>query len=283
MDIGLVLSGGMAKGAYQVGALKAISEFIPREDIKCVSCASVGVLNGYAYVTGQVDKAEDMWRNFCADEGKTVINKVLKSAALQDIITRLSEDSPALSADFYTTLLDATNKTTVYKNLNVQALDAKEYLQASVAMPFYNDAIKIEGVSYFDGAVIDNIPVYPLFKRKLDYIVCIYFDDVCYKFENDSFDNRIIKVTFPSDSVIKQSVVFKKESIDRMIDDGYKRTKEILSKMLADGYENVESVYKNIEENDKADNERNLRVTGDVMVTNLNKITKRFVKRKIVL
>lgn len=27
-DIGLVLSGGMVKGAYQIGALKAISEYI---------------------------------------------------------------------------------------------------------------------------------------------------------------------------------------------------------------------------------------------------------------
>ena len=46
MKIGLVLCGGMAKGAYQIGVLRAIREFVPREDITTISCASVGVLNG---------------------------------------------------------------------------------------------------------------------------------------------------------------------------------------------------------------------------------------------
>ena len=48
MNIGLVLAGGMAKGALQLGALYALSEFIPLEEIKYVSCASVGALNSYA-------------------------------------------------------------------------------------------------------------------------------------------------------------------------------------------------------------------------------------------
>ena len=46
MNIGLVLSGGMAKGAYQVGALKAINELFPKGSIKYISASSIGVLNG---------------------------------------------------------------------------------------------------------------------------------------------------------------------------------------------------------------------------------------------
>ena len=49
MNIGLVLSGGMAKGAYQVGALTAIKEIIPDGNIKYISASSVGALNSYAY------------------------------------------------------------------------------------------------------------------------------------------------------------------------------------------------------------------------------------------
>ena len=51
MNIGLVLSGGMGKVAYQIGALRALNEFIPLKEIKYISFASVGVLNGYAYAT----------------------------------------------------------------------------------------------------------------------------------------------------------------------------------------------------------------------------------------
>ena len=65
MNIGLVLSGGMAKGALQLGALYALSEFIPLEEIKYVCCASVGTLNGYAYMTNKLEQAKKMWSELC--------------------------------------------------------------------------------------------------------------------------------------------------------------------------------------------------------------------------
>ena len=43
--IGLVLSGGMAKGAYQAGALCAINEYFSPTDFDYVSSASIGTLN----------------------------------------------------------------------------------------------------------------------------------------------------------------------------------------------------------------------------------------------
>ena len=58
MNIGLVLSGGMAKGAYQIGALKAILNFLPIDEIKYISCASVGTLNGYAFAVNKLEHAE---------------------------------------------------------------------------------------------------------------------------------------------------------------------------------------------------------------------------------
>ena len=72
MNIGLVLSGGMAKGAFQIGALKALNSFIPLKEIKYVSCSSVGVLNGYSYITGNLDKGEKAWRTICADTPRSV-------------------------------------------------------------------------------------------------------------------------------------------------------------------------------------------------------------------
>ena len=62
MNIGLVLSGGMAKGAYQIGALKALNNFVPLEEIKYISAASVGVLNGYAYATNNIENADTLRR-----------------------------------------------------------------------------------------------------------------------------------------------------------------------------------------------------------------------------
>ena len=97
MNIGLVLSGGMAKGAFQIGALKALNSFIPLKEIKYVSCSSVGVLNGYSYITGNLDKGEKAWRTICADTPKLSIGKILKN----NILKFRTELPKGISALFY--------------------------------------------------------------------------------------------------------------------------------------------------------------------------------------
>lgn len=284
MNIGLVLSGGMAKGAYQIGALKAIENLIPREDIKYISCASIGVLNGYAYATDNLKTAEKLWRKLCTTEdSRMFIGQILKSNILQKTIVRLHKPEAQLPPKFYTALFDYSHKNIVYKNLtNVDAERIPQYLKASVSMPVYNKSVKIDDVSYFDGAMIDNIPVYPLLKYNLDYIICVYFDDTCYKFESDVFDNRIVKITFPSKNVLKQSLLFQKDGIDEMITRGYDRTNYILKTVLSSGYDNLEEIYNTIELiNKEYQSTSSLRITGDVLVTNLNRITQRLTKRKI--
>ena len=158
MNIGLVLAGGMAKGAYQIGALQALSEFVPLEEIKYISCASIGVLNGYAYATGNLAEAETMWRNFCKDDKKLIISQVLKSSVLQENIVNLYESKSELSSDFYCVLLDLSHRSVVYKNLStVESSQIPLYLKASVAMPVFNRAVQVEDVSYFDGHCICKV------------------------------------------------------------------------------------------------------------------------------
>ena len=283
MNIGLVLSGGMAKGAYQIGALRALNEFVPLSEIKYISCASVGVLNGYAYATENLDLAEEMWENVCDNnDTRHFITQILKSSMLQKSIVKLHSSEHSLNSNFYCSLLDLSNRNIVYKDLSkVQSERIPLYLKASVAMPIYNKSVNIGKKFYYDGAVIDNIPVYPLLKHNLDYIICVYFDDTCYKFENTYFDNKVIKLTFPCENMLRQSVIFKQDSIEKMIKSGYERTVYLLKTIFAEGYENLDYIYKTIEQMNKS-NKNSLRITGDVLVTNLNKITQKLTKRKIL-
>ena len=176
MNIGLVLSGGMAKGAFQVGALRAISNYIPLDEIKYISGSSVGVLNGYAFATQNLDGVEKMWMNLCENSSKMLISRVLRSEVLQNDIKKLYRANNTINTNFYCSLLDITHKKLVYKNLaKVDKEKLPLFLKASVAMPVYNKAVKIGSTSYFDGAMVDNIPVFPLMKHNLDYIICIYF------------------------------------------------------------------------------------------------------------
>lgn len=284
MNIGLVLSGGMAKGAFQLGALKALQNFIPNGKIKYISCASVGVLNGYSYATGKLDHMEALWGGICGGDQKRFVGNVLKSDVLQQSIKSLY--SPDDNRDFklYTTLFNTEQNNLAYVNLSAIDKDAiPVYLKASVAMPVYNHAVNIGDISYYDGAMVDNIPVYPLLKQDLDYIICIYFDDVCYKFENAEFDSKIIKLTFPAEGAVRQSLVFKPDSIQKMLKDGYDISENILAQVFKNGYEDLEYIYKEIQRSSVKTPEKSLRVTGDVLVTNLNKVAQKFAKKRILL
>lgn len=281
--IGLVLSGGMGKGAYQIGALKALSKYFQPMDFEYVSAASVGVLNSYAYLTGNLEKAHDIWTSVNLQGDKRFITSVLKSAFLQDIITSIVSDN-RIPTTFYVPLLDLPhNELNYYNFTDISTADMESYLKASVAMPFYNKGIVIGDKTLYDGAVVDNIPVYPVLKHELDYVICIYFDDFNYVFEDHSLDNRIIKLTFPDNKLVSNSVNIKHESIMYMIEEGYRRTDEILSSIFAEGTDNLPAIYSRIAERNLQDSKKKIRITGDVVVTNMNRLLKKIVRSKKVL
>ena len=141
--------------------------------------------------------------------------------------------------------------------------------------------MKLDDCSFYDGGFVDNIPVHPITKHKLDYLICIYFDDIGYKFESNAFDKKIIKITFPDMNNIKNSFFITSQSIDDMIKEGYEHAHKILSKAFANGYEDKEFVLARIKKvNSRAENPK-LRLTTDVVITNVNKALSLFAKRKI--
>ncbi|MGN0375670.1 MAG: patatin-like phospholipase family protein [Butyrivibrio sp.] len=281
MNIGLVLSGGMAKGAYQVGALQAISEVFPKGSISYVSASSIGVLNSYGFLTGRLEQLADTWRNIEYDGTRALIGSMLKSTYLQQSIKDICKPEDKIDETFYITLMNLKRRIVDYQNLHhVDSSLLPKYLKASVAMPLYNRPVMIGGENYYDGAVIDNIPIYPLMKHKIDYIICIYFDEYGYIFENEYFDNKILKLTYSNNKVITDSLTFSRGAIDNMIVSGYEKTAGILREVFANGIEDYEYIYHMIEERNRGA-ERKIRITGDLAVTNINKVTQKLAKRKI--
>ena len=60
-EYALCLEGGGAKGAYQIGAWRALKEAGVR--INAVAGTSVGALNGALICMGDLETAEDIWKN----------------------------------------------------------------------------------------------------------------------------------------------------------------------------------------------------------------------------
>ena len=82
MKIGLVLSGGGDKGAYQVGAWKALEEFGISKEIKVISGTSIGALNTVFFDTLSADDLIEKWLNINMIEtfqvNKDRIDKLIK-------------------------------------------------------------------------------------------------------------------------------------------------------------------------------------------------------------
>lgn len=284
MHIGLVLSGGMGKGAYQIGALTAIDEFFNPSDFEYVSAASIGVLNTYAYLTNGLEKARQIWESVNLKGEKRFITSVLKSFFLQDIITTIVSPE-RIENNFYVPLLDLRNRELSYYNFKeISPAEIDPYLRASIAMPFYNKGISIGEKTLYDGAVVDNIPVYPvLLKNDLDYVICIYFDDFNYIFEDYAADNKIIKLTFPDDKIISNSININHDAITYMLCEGYSRTKRVLSDIFSAGTDDLHTIYQKIEQNNSYEDKKKIRITGDVVVTNMNRVVRKVVRHKQIL
>ena len=76
-EYGIVLEGGGARGAYQIGAWRALKEAGVK--IKGISGTSVGALNGALICMGDLEKAERIWKNISYSRIMDVDDEVMKN------------------------------------------------------------------------------------------------------------------------------------------------------------------------------------------------------------
>ena len=156
------------------------------------------------------------------------------------------------------------------------------YLRAGISIPIYNKQVQIGSGFYSDGAFIDNTPIYPLYEKSLDYILCIYFDDCSYAFENEAFDKKVIKLPLPLKNLFTETFVLNKDGVAAMIARGYDATKQTLDVVFKNGTQDIDFIRSVSALLDK-DKPGKYRITGEVVIRNLNKVTKRIAARKVLL
>lgn len=173
---GLVLSGGGGKGSYQAGVFRALAEKGVLDYITAISGASVGALNLLMYATGEVEKAQEIWKNISPEQFFTVNTSInglddgfLSRKGIEDIIDRHvdlnlicnNEKSLYVSTTEYS---ENESEKVKYFSLNYRPKNQiRDIILASAAMPFIYSAIEIEGKMYRDGGLMDNLPIRPLY------------------------------------------------------------------------------------------------------------------------
>lgn len=119
--IGLVLSGGGGKGAYQIGVWKALKEFNIDRYVKFVSGTSVGALNATLFTNGDYQKAEDLWLNLKKED-------VLSLDIFESIVGKYSKKVLNLKQIFHNRGLFSRDKLEeiIQKNIDFEKVSNSE-------------------------------------------------------------------------------------------------------------------------------------------------------------
>ena len=76
IKVGLVFSGGGAKGAYHLGVWKAIRELGLENIIKGVSGSSIGAITGYMFAVKEYDKSYQLWYSTYSKEQQVFLSSL---------------------------------------------------------------------------------------------------------------------------------------------------------------------------------------------------------------
>lgn len=196
-EYGIVLDGGGARGAYQIGAWKALKEAGIK--INAVAGTSVGALNGALICMDDVENAEKIWsemtfskvmdvdddwmeRLFSHENKFTeVIAGIWKKLAdggvdvtpLRKMIHEVIDEEKIRSSGKEFCLL--TFSLTDFKELDLSLDDIPEgmledfLLASAYLLGFKNE--KLHGKRYIDGGVVNNVPLKSLVRRGYSDII----------------------------------------------------------------------------------------------------------------
>lgn len=190
-EYAIMLDGGGARGAYQIGAWKALREAGIK--INAVAGTSVGALNGALICMGDIDKAEEIWKEITFsrvmdvddDWMERLFNKenkfgeVLKElremlsnggvdvAPLRELIHEAIDERKIRSSGIEFCVL--TFSVTDMKELDLSIYDIPEgmledFLLASAYLVGFKRE-KLHGKVYMDGGVVNNVPLGALIDR----------------------------------------------------------------------------------------------------------------------
>lgn len=267
MKIGLVLSGGGSTGAYQMGVIKALEEL----NIKCdiVTGTSIGSINGAMYVSGALDRANEMWNNlnfqsiFSEDikyesqkDELAVIKKYIKVATRGGIEPSNLKQNLIKCIDldkFYNSNIDYGITTVNFPSLKLLKLTKKEikreelfdYMIASATVFPVFKLKKINNKKYLDGGVRDTLPYDLAIKMGADKLIIVntsYF----FKYAKipkkimDKYDVRIIR---PKNKT-GPSLMFEAKQSMKNIKYGYNDAMKLYGKLYGNKY-----TFKNINYN----------------------------------
>ena len=262
--IGLVLAGGGTKGAYEAGALKALSEIGLLDNVIGVSGTSIGSVNLGILYGSDMKTFIKLWKNvnsndFVSDkslkefkekyDSKDKLLDFVLSGAQDGLCSRdgmvkiikkntdLSKISKSKDKVFYVTgakmsLLDS--KAEYFKLNGLKNDEIIDRILASSAIPVLYPQEEIDGYNYADGGLFDNVPITPLYNENIRNFIVIT-TDCNFEVSNEEYPDASFYIINPSVSLgenLIDMLNFTQETLDFQYYLGYYDAKEYVNSYI---------------------------------------------------
>lgn len=267
--LGIALAGGGARGAYQIGAWKALKEAGLDTKIRAYSGASVGSLNAALFAMGDYELAEKTWLSLDRDSlfniEKHILKRIFKeklnflnrgvysTKRLEHLLWETIDFDKLKDKEVYVAathlgdekstffdLIRTNYKHYFKKDQQIKYTDLRtisedvtiKTLLASCAIPIVFRPINIGTETFYDGGVLDNTPYQPLVDAGCDTIIVIdLFTFSAMRMKKVEGVN--IHTIYPKKS-LRGVLDFSHQYIKRRFDLGYEDMKALLEKVSFD-------------------------------------------------
>lgn len=247
--VAIVLSGGGARGAYQMGVWKALRRLKIKYDI--VTGTSIGSINGMLMVQNDYYKAYKMWntinyklifnKDYSLFKGKklyfnymkdVISNKGLDTKEIEKMVRKLYNLKKFKDSKINYGLVTynfSNLKPLMLKKENIDYINLPNYIVASSSIAPFLKPKKIDDLKYVDGCYYENMPINLAIELGATDIIAVNIGTFGRK-QKVINKNVNIKYIIPKNDILT-FLEFNSKDIKKGISFGYNDTLKIFGKL----------------------------------------------------
>lgn len=260
VKLGLCLTGGGAKGAFQGGIIKGLYENNVIPDI--LTGTSIGAVNTYFMIKGCYDALETYWNGIDIKPEKIIPGRVIDNSQIVNELYGLSGNEERIKAAYvnYVHIEDKRLSEVIVEIKALSKEDALKGVKYSSLLPsrpedymiyektdnsfdskrsFINFQEDMENGVYdgynLDGGILNNNLLSPLIKEEVDKVIIIGLSDKYTppEYIYDHYNERDVIIIKPDIEIQPiDTIRFQKSFCSDLYRRGYKLSNKILSEIL---------------------------------------------------
>ena len=257
--VGIALGGGGARGAYQIGILKALEEEKLLRQIRHISGTSIGAINTLMIMAKVPnERMIEIWQKISNKDIYGIVPDRLKLDRLglysiKDLFETLSKEvslseirksrmqgyatAAKLKKDslLEQVMIHRMEKEVFHLN---ETDDPHKAVMASASIPVLFGSTTIGENHYVDGGIIDNCPIQPLLDVGCNIIISVSIDGHFHakKYEEHNIMLVNLETKYLFHMIPYDILDFKPDAVTSKAEYGYRMAKLMLQKLRNEGY-----------------------------------------------